>query len=303
MQERYVREWLGAMVTAGIFAYDLDTARYELPAAHAMCLAGSGAFNLAPMAQINTLLATHLADVAVAFRRGGGVPYSDFRPEFTDVMDAASRGLYDGLLVDSWLPVVPGLTSRLRDGARLADVGCGTGHAVVLLAKAFPDSEFVGYDLAVDAIEHGRAEAADEGLMNARFEVQDAATLEVNERFDVIMSIDAIHDQVDPTATLRRIYDALHPGGTYVMVEPTASSNLEDNIASPLAPWLYGVSTLHCMTVSLAQGGAGLGTVWGERRARRMLTDTGFGEPSTQLAPGDPLDTIFVTTKPTTAPT
>jgi SAM-dependent methyltransferase len=298
LQERYVREWLGALATGGIVDYDPDPCTYRLPPEHAACLTGTGSANLATLAQINTHLAKHVHAVADAFRHGGGVPYEAFRPEFTDVMDAASRGTYDELLVGSWVPMVPGLVERLTAGARMADVGCGTGHAAVLLAKAFPASRFIGYDIAEDAIARARSEADAEGLTNVTFEVRDAATLTVEEPFDAVMSIDAIHDQVDPFGVLARIHDALAPGGSYVMVEPAASSTLEDNVANPLAPWLYGVSTLHCMTVSLAHGGAGLGTVWGEQRARRALADAGFVDVSTWAAPGDPLDAIFVSTRP-----
>jgi len=298
LHERYVREWLGALVTGGIADYDPDAGAYSLPAEHAACLTGAGAANLAALAQINTHLGKHLHQVADAFRTGGGVPYSEFRPEFTDVMDAASRGTYDALLVDAWVPTVPGLAERLTAGARMADIGCGTGHAIVLLAKAFPASQFVGFDIAEDAIARAKAEAAAEGVANATFEVRDVASLTVDEPFDAVISIDAIHDQADPFAVLARIHAALAPGGVYVMVEPTASSNLEENVANPLAPWLYGVSTLHCLTVSLAHGGTGLGTAWGEQRARQALADAGFGPVTALPAPGDALDTIFITTKP-----
>lgn len=298
LHERYVREWLGALVTGGLIDYDPAASIYTLPPEHAACLTGGGSSNLATLAQLNTHLAKHLHKVAAAFRAGGGVPYSEFRPEFTDVMDASNRGTHDELLVAAWLPLAPGLVDRLTGGAVVADVGCGTGHAVVLLAKAFPASTFVGYDIAEDAIERARAEAAAEGVANARFEVLDVTRLPAEPAFHAILSLDAIHDQVDPATVVRRIHDALIPGGTYLMVEPATSSNLEDNIANPLAPWIYGVSTLHCMTVSLAHGGAGLGTAWGEQRARQMLAAAGFGVVQVHDAPGDPLDRIYVTTKP-----
>jgi SAM-dependent methyltransferase len=298
LHERYVREWLGSLVSAGIFGYTPRTGVYTLPPEHAVSLTGPGSGNLATVAQMNTHLGRHLHQVATAFREGGGVPYAEFRPELTDVMDSLSRGTYDELLVGSWLPLVPGLVERLADGIRVADVGCGTGHAIVTMAAAFPASLFVGYDIAEDALEHGRAEAAEAGLANARFEVRDAASLTAEEPFDLITSMDAIHDQVDPVGAIRSIHAALVPGGTYVMVEPAASSHLEDNIRNPFAPWIYGVSTLHCLTVSLAHGGAGLGTAWGEQRARGMLVDAGFADVTVHEAPGDPLDTMFVAIRP-----
>jgi SAM-dependent methyltransferase len=226
------------------------------------------------------------------------VPYAEFRPEFTDVMDGLGRGVFDELLVDAYMPLVPGLAGRLAAGARVADVGCGTGHALVLLAGAFPASTFVGYDLADDAIARARSEAAAAGPANARFEVRDATRLDVEEPFDVVFVFDAIHDQVAPAAVLERIYAALAPGGTFVMVEPGASSHLEGNLANPQAPLLYAVSTLHCLTVSLAGGGAGLGAAWGEELARAMLADAGFGDVAVQAAPGDPVNAVFVASKP-----
>ena len=297
LQERYVREWLGAMATGGIVEYDPATTTYRLPAEHAACLTGPGSANLAPYSRLSTHLAKHVDAVARAFREGGGVPYTEFRPEFTDVMDGLGRGTFDELLLAEYLPLVPGLTERLTAGARVADVGCGTGHAIVLLAGAYPASTFVGYDLAEDAIARARAEAAAAGLANARFEVRDVAQLAVEQPFDVVFVFDAIHDQVAPAEVLDRIHAALAPGGRFVMVEPGVSSTPEGNLANPLAPMLYSVSTLHCLTVSLAHGGAGLGATWGEQAARRMLAEAGFGDVAVHEAPGDPLNAVFVTSR------
>jgi SAM-dependent methyltransferase len=296
LQERYVREWLGAMVTGGIVEHDPADGTYRLPAEHAACLTGPGSTNLAPLSRLDTHLAKHVDAVAQAFREGGGVPYSEFRPEFTDVMDAMGRGVFDELLVDALVPLVPGLAGRLAAGARVADVGCGSGHAVVLLAGAYPRSTFVGYDLAGDAIARARSEAA--GLANARFEVRDAARLTTDEPFHVVFVFDAVQDQVAPAAVLERIWAALAPGGTFVMVEPRASSDVAGNLTNPVAPLLYAVSTLHCLTVSLAGGGAGLGAAWGEELARAMLAEAGFVDVTVHEAPGDPLNAVFVATRP-----
>ncbi|HWN34025.1 MAG TPA: methyltransferase domain-containing protein [Pseudonocardia sp.] len=298
LQERYVREWLGAMVTGAIMTYDPTTRRYHLPPEHAACLTGDSATNMAPRAGMVTHLGKHQAELEQAFRVGGGVPYSAFRPEFTSLMDQLNRRSLDELLVSAWLPLVPGLTERLTEGARVADVGCGTGHALVVLASAFPNSTFVGYDLAEDAISGGRAEAAERGLTNITFEVADVAAPLVGEPLDAVFAIDAIHDQAAPAAVLRGVHDALAPGGTFVMVDMAASSNLEDNLDNPFGPWLYSVSTLHCMTVSLASGGVGLGAVWGEQTARRMLDEAGFGEVMVHPAPGLVSNIIYVTQRP-----
>lgn len=298
LQERYVREWLGAMACAGIVDYDAATATFTLPPQHAVCLAGAGATNLAPFSQLNTHLAQHVAQVAVAFRDGGGVPYEEYRPEFTGVMDGLGRFVYDEILVDGWLALAPGLTERLAAGARAADVACGTGHALVVLAAAFPASTFTGYDLDTDAINRGRLEAAERGLTNVSFEVRDAAALQVDEPLDAVFVFDALHDQVDPVGMLARIHGALRHGGMLFAKEPRVSSNLEDNIGNPMAPLIYSISTLHCLTVSLAHGGAGLGTAFGEQVARQLLADAGFVDVAVHESPGDPTDGIYVATKP-----
>jgi SAM-dependent methyltransferase len=296
LTERYVREWLGAMVTGGLMEYDPVTTTYTLPPAHAAVLT-DGPMSLAPMAALGTHLGKHVHQVARAFREGGGVPYEQYRPEFTDVMDGVSRVFYDGLLVDTCLPLVPGLTEKLRAGIRVADIACGTGHALVVLAREFPASTFVGYDLDDVAIARAGAEAAGAGLDNVSFEVCDAAKLTTHEPFDLILVFDAIHDQVDPARVLDRIHEALRPGGVFFMKEPHAADALEDNIGNPMAPILFGCSTLHCMTVSLAHDGAGIGTMFGEQLALRMLGDAGFIETETHPCPGDPGDAIYVSRK------
>jgi SAM-dependent methyltransferase len=284
------------MVTGGIVDHDPVARTYWLPPERAACLTGEG-FNLAPMALMNTHLGKHVHQVARAFREGGGVPYAEYRPEFTDVMDGLSRGNIDAQLIDGYLPLVPGLVDRLRVGVRVADVACGTGHALVLLARTFPASIFVGYDFDEGAIARARAEANGARLTNVSFETADAARLVVDEPFDAVFVLDAIHDQVDPGAVLDRIHAALRPGGWFVMKEPHAADELVDNMANPMAPVLYAVSTLHCMTVSLAHGGAGIGTMFGEGLARRLLAAAGFGPVEIHPAPGDPADAVYVSRK------
>ena len=298
LQERYVREWLGAIVTAGIVGYDPADATYTLPAEHAVCLTGDAELNIAPLSLLAGLLAKHIQPVATAFREGGGIPYVAYRPEFTDVMDALSRGTFDGVLVDGIVPLVTGLTDRLHAGIDVADIGCGTGHSTNLLARAFPASRFVGYDLAADAVDRGRSEAGAYGLSNVAFEVLDVNELRVDPPVGAVFAFDAIHDQTDPAGVLRAVFEALEPGGVFVMFEIRASSHLENNLGNPLAPWIYAVSTLHCMTVSLAEGGAGLGTAWGEERALAMLTRAGFVDLEVHEVPGDPLDSLYVARRP-----
>ena len=296
LTERYVREWLAAMVTGGVFEYDPATKTYTLPAEAGAVLTG-GPLPLAVMAGLQTHLAKHVHEVARAFREGGGVPYSAYQPEFTDLLDEIGRTLYDTALVDAYLPLVDGLPAQLEAGAAVADVACGTGHALVVLARRFPKSTFVGFDLNESAIGRARAEASGAGLTNVRFEVVDAARLGVTDAFDAVFVFDAIHDQVDPAGVLRCINAALKPGGVFIMKEPRAGDALEDNIGNPFAPILYSCSTLHCMTVSLAHGGAGIGTAFGERLARNLLADAGFENVAVEPAPGDPADGVYITRK------
>jgi SAM-dependent methyltransferase len=296
LHERYVREWLAAMATGGIAAYEPVSQTFTLPPEHAVCLTGTSSRNLAATSQNLPMLAKRLSQVTACFRTGGGVPYTAFRPDFTEAMDASWRLLYDGLLLKGFLPTVPGLPERLAAGMRVADIGCGTGHAINIMAQAYPQSTFVGYDVSQEAIARATAEAGEMGLLNARFVVLDVTHLPNEPKFDLITSFDAVHDQRAPATALQRIAAALAPDGLYLMIEPKASSHLEDNLGNPFASYLYGMSVLHCMTVSLAEGGAGLGTAWGEQAARRMLGDAGFTSIEVIDAPG-PQNSIYICRK------
>jgi SAM-dependent methyltransferase len=298
LEERYVREWLGAMVTSGIFEFEPSSGRYWLPREHAAALTGDGVENLAPLAFFTTMLAKHVPAVADAFRDGGGVPFASYRPEILDAMDALWGPICNRLLVPETLPLAPGLTARLVAGCRVADVACGTGTALLVLASEFPASTFVGFDLDDEALARARASVDGSGLTNLSFERRDAATLTVDEPFDAVFVFNAIHDQAAPDAVLARIHAMLVDDGVLVLNEPCTSSLLEENLADPGAPFTYAVSTLHCLTVSLAEGGAGLGTAWGRQVALRMLAEAGFGAVAVHDAPGDPGNAVFVTHKP-----
>jgi SAM-dependent methyltransferase len=276
LDERYVREWLGAMTTGGVFTYDPATGVYTLPPEHAMCLMGDSRLNVAPVSALVPFLGTLAPRVLQAFREGGGVPYEAYRPEFTELMDDGWRRIYDDALLGGIIPAVPGLPARLEAGARVADVGCGTGHAINLMARAYPASTFVGFDISQDAIARAEVEAREMGLRNATFEVRDVARLAVDAAFDVVWAFDSIHDQAHPAAVLRGVRTALAPDGLFAMLDIRGTSDVGEDIRNPFAPFYYGVSVLHCMTVSLAEGGTGLGTMWGERVARRMLAEAGF---------------------------
>jgi ubiquinone/menaquinone biosynthesis C-methylase UbiE len=298
LNERYVREWLGAMTVGGVVDYDASSGKYRLPQEHAASLTrAAGPGNLASFAQFFPELGNVEQGIVKAFRQGGGVPYADY-PRFQELMREESAQVFDATLIDSTLPLVPGLTDRLNEGIDVADVGCGAGHAINIMAKAFPESRFVGFDFSEEGIGLGRAEATKMGLHNASFEVQDVAQMDIKDRFDLITVFDAIHDQARPAAVLANIYQALKPGGTFLCVDVGASSNLEENVEHPLAPFLYAVSTMHCMTVSLALGGEGLGTVWGEQKARQMLTDAGFKDIEVERVEGDIINNYYIARKP-----
>jgi SAM-dependent methyltransferase len=292
LSERHVREWLGAVSVGQLVSYHAPTATFTLPQEHAIWLTGERFTNLSPVAGMLNGLAQRMDDVSDAFVHGGGVPYSQYRPHFTCAMDAVGRAKYDALLVKVYLRKVSGLVESLTAGAQVVDVGCGTGHCVNLMAAAFPNSTFVGYDFSQEAIALAQREAAELGLTNATFIVADAASIPAA-AYDVAFAFDAIHDQADPAGVLRAIRHAVRPGGRFVMLDINASSNLEDNLAEPGNLILYGTSVMHCMEVSLAGGGPGLGTVWGHQLATQMLTDAGFSGIERFDLEGDPTNCLY----------
>ena len=296
LDERYVREWLAAMTTAGIFEYNPDERRFWLPAEHAAVLTGNTYDNLAPVAYLVSAITRQGDAVARCFTEGGGVPWEAYLPEIHDIMDVLWQPMYRDILVQQILPLAPGLVEKLEAGTRVADVACGSGNSTLALARRFPNSTFVGYDLDAEAVAMARSRAGE--LTNVSFEVADAATLTSEEPYGAAFVFLAVHDQARPLEVLTSIRSILEPGGTFLMDEPSISSNLEDNIGNPIASMTYGISLLHCMTVSLAQGGAGLGTGWGEQVARRLLSEAGFGAVEVYDAPGDPGNAIFVTHRP-----
>lgn len=294
LNERYVREWLGAMVTGGLVDYDAATYAYRLPAERAAFLTRSaGLDNLALQAQYMALMGNVEGQIVACFRDGGGVPYAAFT-DFQRLMAEDSATTFDAKLVGTVLPLVDGLVDRLRSGIDVADVGCGSGHALNLMAAAFPLSRFTGYDFSDEGLGRGRAEAAAKGLTNVRFEAKDAAVLDVQAQYDFITSFDAIHDQARPEQVLAAIRRALRPDGVYLCVDIDASSDLEKNRDHPLGPLFYAVSTMHCMTVSLALDGAGLGTVWGRELALEMLAAAGFTRVDVRNVEGDIVNAYYI---------
>jgi 2-polyprenyl-3-methyl-5-hydroxy-6-metoxy-1,4-benzoquinol methylase len=297
LNERYIREWLGSMVTGGIVEYDPSAGTYRLPPEHAVSLTrAAGPNNLCAMAEFVPEMAAVTDGIVESFRKGGGVPYSAFE-NFQKYMAELSAQIVDATLIDVTLELVPGLKARMEQGIDVADLGCGSGHAINVMAKAFPKSRFTGYDFSDEGVAVGRKEAKELGLTNATFEAKDIAELGGKEQFDLITVFDAVHDQAKPRQVLKNIHNLLRPGGTFLCVDIQASSHLHENIEHPLAPMMYAVSTMHCMTVSLALNGEGLGTMWGEQKARELLAEAGFPGVDVKTVEGDIFNNYYIAKK------
>jgi SAM-dependent methyltransferase len=297
LNERYVREWLGGVVASQVVDYDPAAQTYSLPPHRAAVLTrAAGPDNLSRVAQFIPLLGEVEQKIIGCFSTGGGLSYSEY-PRFHKLMAEMSGETFDAALVDVILPMAEGLPELLRAGADVADIGTGSGHAINVMAKAFPASRFTGVDFSDEGLAVARAEASRWGLTNATFVAQDVAALDVTETYDAITVFDAIHDQAQPAKVLENIYRALRPGGVLLMVDVKASSQLEDNAGVPFAAYLYTVSTLHCMSVSLGLDGAGLGTCWGRQLATSMLADAGFPDVAVHEIESDPINFYYVARK------
>ena len=279
LNERYVREWLGAMVTGGVVELDPNTNKFALPPEHAGSLTrAAGSNNMAVFAQYIGMMGSVEDDIVECFYKGGGVPYSKF-PRFHAVMAEDSGQSVLSSLESHIVPLVPGLSDNLANGVQMLDVGCGRGMIMNRLAELFPKSRFTGMDLSGEAVMFAWKEAAERKLRNVEFIVADLShfdqTAEV-EAFDLITTFDAVHDQKVPLNVLKGIYRALRPDGVYLMQDIKGSSHIHKNLDHPIGTFLYTVSCMHCMTVSLAQGGEGVGAMWGEEMTRDYLQKAGF---------------------------
>jgi SAM-dependent methyltransferase len=297
LDERYVREWLGAMVTAGIVEHDHAGQSYQLPVEHALSLTREARpNNMAATCQWISILGSVESEIVHCFEHGGGVPYSSYQ-RFHAVMAEESDQTVVAVLLDQILPGVPDVVQRLEAGIDVLDVGCGSGRALNLMASAFPKSRFTGYDLSPDGVGAGKSEAAARALSNVRFELRDVAELEIHDAFDLITAFDAIHDQARPDAVLAGIGQALRGDGTFLMQDIAGSSHVHEDKGNAMAPFLYTISCMHCMTVSLSADGAGLGAMWGREVACRMLADAGFGDVSVNELPHDVMNYYYVARK------
>lgn len=297
LNERYVREWLGNMTAARFVEHDPAKGTYFFPPEHAASLTrAAGPGNLAAFSEFLAQMGKVEDDVVDAFWKGGGVPYAKF-DKFQELMRQESAQVFDATLIDVTLPLVNGLIDKLKAGVDVADVGCGAGHAINIMARAFPNSHFTGYDFSEEGVGIGRGEATAWGLKNANFEVKDAAALDGSAKFDLITVFDAIHDQAKPRKVLKGIADSLKPGGVLLCADIAADSTHAGNINHPMGPIMYAISTFHCMTVSLALGGEGLGTMWGKQKAHELFREAGFASVEEKMVEGDIMNVYYVCQK------
>lgn len=294
LSERYVREWLGAMVTGRIVTYDAATRLYALPAEHAAFLMrGAPEGNFAATMQWVAVLASAEDELVRAFEDGRGVPYAAYH-RFHEVMAEESNQTVVAALDEHILGLVPDVVARLESGIDVLDAGCGSGRALIHLAKRFSASRFVGYDHEQPAIDAARALAAAEGLSNVAFEQRDLSRMAEPGRFDLITAFDIVHDQAKPDVVLANIRRALREGGTFLMQDIAGATDVGEKMDEPLAPFIYTISCMHCMSVSLAQGGMGLGAAWGREKALEMLGEAGFRGTRVEMLEHDIMNYFYL---------
>lgn len=274
---RYTREWLSGMTAAGYLEYDPDRATFILPAEHAPVVAQEGGpvFFAGAWEEIAGAL-PHLDAVIKSVRHGGGVAPADYGATFWHGVERFSLGWFENHLLQEWIPAMPEVQAKLQAGCEVADVGCGTGRALVKLATAYPASRFTGYDAIPANVERAARTIKEAGLAERiRVGAGDAAD-GLDRAFDVIFTFDVVHDSTRPASLLGAIHAALRPGGRYVCLDINSSNRLQDNVG-PLGAVFYGFSLLYCMTSSLGAGGAGLGTCgFNEQVADQMGREAGF---------------------------
>jgi len=290
LNPRYLQEWLGAMVTASYIEYSPETGRYFLPPEHAAPLADeSFPYFVGGFLEMIVPTVSVAPKVAEAFRTGKGVDQNDYSPEMFESIERGTAPWYRNQLIQKWLPTMPQVVQALEAGGSALDVGCGSGRAAITLSKAFPKARVFGYDY--HALSIGRAIAnADAESANAYFHVVDCVKLPANE-FDFISTFDVVHDSVDPVGLMKSVRQALKKDGTYLMLEMNCSPRLEEN-ANPVGRFLYAVSTLYCMTTSLAHDGAGIGAAMGELKARDLASQAGFSQ-FRKLPIDDPFSVLY----------
>ncbi|HJS95677.1 MAG TPA: methyltransferase domain-containing protein [Solirubrobacteraceae bacterium] len=274
---RYVREWLSNQAAGDYVSYDPDTGEFFLSPEQSVALAQEGDPSFVAGAfQVITAAIKDEEKVARAFRAGGGVGWHEHHHDLFAGTERFFRPGYAANLVSSWIPALDGVEAKLQSGARVADVGCGHGASTLLMAEAYPRSEFVGFDYHEASIEHARTAAADAGLSGrVRFEVAPAKHYG-GEGYDLVCMFDCLHDMGDPVGAAAHVLETLAPDGTWLLVEPNAGDRLQDNL-NPVGRVYYGASTLVCTPASRDQEvGLALGAQAGEARLREVVNAGGF---------------------------
>ena len=272
--ERYVREWLGNQAAGGYIEYDAETGRYSMNDEQAFCLANPASPVDLPGAYHVVADLFHIKDRAIDnFRTGKGMEWGEHDACLFCGTERFFRAGYNANLLTGWLPALDGAVAKLEAGGRVADIGCGHGSSTILMAQAFPNSEFIGIDYHEESIETARQRAQEAGVTNARFECADATTYGERD-LDVIAFFDSLHDMADPSGAARHARQALKSDGHCMLVEPFAGDSVEENL-NPVGRVFYGASSLICVPVSLAQNGPALGAQAGEKKLRQVMVDDG----------------------------
>jgi SAM-dependent methyltransferase len=274
---RYARDWLAALAARGYVDFDPSDGRYALPPEHAVAMAfeGSPLFLGGAFQQLPGLIGAY-EQVAEAFRAGRGVPSATYGELTRSAMERTSAGWFDHQLVPEWIAAVPGLTRRLEAGADVADLGCGSGRALTAMARAFPASRFTGFDVSAPALARAEANAEDAGVADRTRFVDLDVVDGLPGQYDLITMFDTLHDLPRPVDVARSVCAALHPGGTFMLLELQSSERCEENVG-PIAALMYSTSVMYCIPTALAGGAEGLGTLGlPEPRVREILGRAGF---------------------------
>ncbi|MFJ3977216.1 class I SAM-dependent methyltransferase [Streptomyces sp. NPDC090021] len=292
LRERYVREWLRGLTAVG-YLTEPEPGTFALPPEHVPALADeSGPMFLGGVHQMLPGLWQPYEQLVEAFRTGGGVPQTAYPPSVWDGMSRFSGSWFESVMIDDWLSTFPHVVGKLERGSHVADVGCGAGRALTVLAKAFPRSRFTGFDVFPAQVERARANADRAGVADrVSFRVLDVAQ-GLPGRYDIVTTFDVIHDAADPRGLLAAIRAAVKDNGDYLMLEVNSRDRPEDNVG-PVASLLYGFSVFYCMTTSLAGDGAALGTCGlPEETVRALCAEAGFTEVTRSPAE-DPFNVLY----------
>ena len=285
------------MTMARIVQYDVRTGTFFLPIEYVAVLSrGAGTGNLAPAAQMLSMLADVEDLVVAGFHGGGGVMPEAYERLLTLLADE-KRQHVDEEYVEALLELMPDLDLRLAAGGCVLDAGCGDGAVLTILARMFPRAAFRGYDISHELIDRANERVEEAGLQNIEFAVGDIASLDEPRSYDLVLALESIHEQAFPRLVLRNIANALKRDGVFLMQEVAASSHLARNAENPYAPMLYALSVMHAVPVALAQDGEALGRMWGSERARQMLTEAGFTKTRFDGIASDPLRYYCVAAK------